>query len=104
MAWSEVPGLRSKSAVTFFDPVTNRYSFTQVAGTKLHKNDNSRVDMSYVRRNDGVIDGWETTGADWHYRIGRPQGKATDGWVGYGGRGGESFVYFRLASASDHRL
>lgn len=93
MAFTEVVEKRKSSGLVFKDG--NRFSFHSVLGTVLsHKG--SLVDMTPVRRNDGVLDGWEVTTAGWHYRIGKPNGKATDGWVGFGGREGQHWIYTRL--------
>lgn len=44
----------------------------------------------------GGNNGWRVTANGWHYFIGQPAGKATDGWVGFGGRQGEHWFSFRL--------
>lgn len=93
MAFTEVVEKRKSSGLVFKDG--NRFSFHSVLGTVLsHKG--SLVDMTPVRRNDGVLDGWEVTTAGWHYRIGKPNGNSTDGWVGFGGREGQHWIYSRL--------
>jgi hypothetical protein len=96
MAFVELVGSRGKSHVVYRDDATGVNRFVQFAGTRIHRSDGARADMTASRRNDGVLDGWEVIGADWHFRIGTPAGKATDGWIGYGGRGGERWIYSRL--------
>lgn len=96
MAFVELVGSRGKSHIVYRDDATGVNRFVQFAGTRIHRSDGARADMTASRRNDGVLDGWEVIGADWHFRIGTPAGKATDGWIGYGGRGGERWIYSRL--------
>src|SRR5690606_6032699 len=40
---------------------------------------------------------WRVTSNGWHYALGRPGDKTTDGWVGFGGRRGQHWLRFRLA-------
>lgn len=90
----EIIEKRTRHSVTF--EKDGKLHFQSILGTTIN-HASGRVDMTPARRNDGVIDGWEITGADWHYRIGQPAGKGTDGWIGFGGRQGEKWLYFRLA-------
>jgi hypothetical protein len=60
---------------------------------------NGAVDFSVTRINDAFFDGWITNRGAWRCALGKPGNKATDGWVGLGGRQGESWVLFRLARA-----
>ena len=57
----------------------------------------SEVNFTPKRINDERLDGWVITQADWHYALGRPVDKSTDGWVGFGGRKGAHWFKFRLA-------
>lgn len=92
--WRENPSLRTLNSVTFENGAKRVYQ--SVLGTPLIQPNRDFVDMTPVRRNDAVIDGWEITKGGWHYRIGRPSGKATDGWIGFGGLQGRRWIYYRL--------
>lgn len=92
--WRENPSLRTLNSVTFENGSQRVYQ--SVLGTPLIQPNRDLIDMTPVRRNDAVIDGWEVTKSGWHYRIGRPSGKATDGWVGFGGLQGRRWIYYRL--------
>lgn len=92
--WRENPSLRTLNSVTFENGAKRVYQ--SVLGTPLIQPNRDFVDMTPVRRNDAVIDGWEITKSGWHYRIGRPSGKATDGWIGFGGLQGRRWIYYRL--------
>lgn len=92
--WRENPSLRTLNSVTFENGAKRVYQ--SVLGTPLIQPNRDFVDMTPVRRNDAVIDGWEVTKSGWHYRIGRPSGKATDGWIGFGGLQGRRWIYYRL--------
>lgn len=59
----------------------------------------ANVDMTPVRDTAGGNDGWRVTQNGWHFFLGRPTGKGTDGWVGFGGRQGERWIYQRLVRA-----
>lgn len=54
------------------------------------------VDMTIQRVQTAVLDGWAATVAGWHYALGQPGGKVTDGWVGFGGRRGAHWLLTRL--------
>jgi len=65
----------------------------------LHYHDGSAwqtIDLTPERIQTSAFDGWQTTQAGWHYRLGQPQGGA-DGWIGFGARRGASWLGFRLA-------
>ncbi len=55
------------------------------------------VDFTPRRINNAQLDGWTVTQSGWHYALGQPGDKSTDGWVGFGGRQGDHWVKFRLA-------
>lgn len=57
------------------------------------------INATLVRRNDSSLDGWEITQNGWHYALGKPANKSTDGWVGFGGRGGQNWFKYRLQRA-----
>lgn len=93
MAFVEVPEERKVSGLVFKDGNSRR--FVSILGTHISHKGNL-LDMTPIRRNDAVIDGWEITTAGWHYRIGQPNGKPSDGWVGFGGLEGKRWFYSRL--------
>ncbi len=57
----------------------------------------AEVDFTPRRVNNARLDGWTVTQNGWHYALGQPSDKSTDGWVGFGGRQGDHWVKFRLA-------
>lgn len=93
MAFVEVPEKRGVGSLCFKEGDKFKREF--VLGTVLSHKGNL-IDMTLNPRNDAVLDGWESTVAGWHLRLGKPQGKATDGWVGFGGREGQNWLYQRL--------
>ena len=93
MAFVEVPEKRGVNALCFKEGDKFKREF--VLGTVL-SNKGNLIDMTLNPRNDAVLDGWETVTAGWHLRLGKPNGKATDGWVGFGGREGQHWLYQRL--------
>jgi hypothetical protein len=66
MAFSEVTEKRKSSSLVFKDG--DRFSFHSVLGTVLSHKGNL-VDMTPVRRNDGVLDGWEVTTAEFRKKV-----------------------------------
>lgn len=55
------------------------------------------IDMTPQRVQNEQLDGWQVTANTWHYALGQPGNKTTDGWVGYGGQQGLHWLIFRLA-------
>lgn len=72
-----------------------------VLGTQLHYEDDGwqEIDMRAQRVNNAQLDGWIINKNGWHYALGIPGDKSTDGWVGFGGRKGAHWVKFRLRQA-----
>jgi len=93
MAFVEVPEKRGVNSLCFKEGDKLKREF--VLGTILSNNGNI-VDMTLNQRNDAVLDGWESVTAGWHLRLGTPQGLGSDGWVGFGGRNGQHWLYQRL--------
>lgn len=54
------------------------------------------IDFTPERVINAQFDGWQVQKAGWHYALGQPTDKATDGWVGFGGRQGQNWFKFRL--------
>jgi len=57
----------------------------------------AEIDATPERVNNAQLDGWRVTVNSWHYAVGKPGDKTTDGWVGFGGRQGTHWLKFRLA-------
>jgi hypothetical protein len=66
----------------------------------IHYQDNvgvwQEIDATPVRINNAQLDGWVVTANGWHYVLGKPSDKPTDGWVGFGGKVGQHWLKFRL--------
>lgn len=56
----------------------------------------AEIDCSPVRVDNAQLDGWQIIQNGWHYALGQPSDKASDGWVGFGGRQGQNWLRFRL--------
>ena len=102
--WQEVTDKRNRTSKTYQDAENpNKFSWDGSLATIHYEstidsgNYDSPVDMTPVRVNNAVLDGWEITQNGWHYRLGTPTDKGEDGWVGFGGRKGERWFNFRLA-------
>jgi len=67
-----------------------------ICGTPLHMADGDDVDFRPARANNAALDGWRITQGNWHYALGKPGDKATDGWVGFGGLAGRNWFKWRL--------
>jgi len=104
MAWVEAPERRTRTAKTWRRNGTSEFRYEHVAGTVLHfptggpDSDvfDAEVDLSPVRVDNAQLDGWRVVHGEWHYALGQPGDKATDGWVGFGGRQGAHWLQFRL--------
>lgn len=102
--WQEVVNSRTRTSKTFSSD-NGQYRHEQVLKTVLHYPtagpDSSvldgEVDFTPQRVNNAQLDGWLITHNGWHYALGKPGDKTTDGWVGFGGRQGQNWVKFRLA-------
>ena len=55
------------------------------------------IDTTPLRVDNAQLDGWRITQNGWHYALGQPGDKSTDGWIGFGGRQGTHWLKFRLA-------
>lgn len=97
----ELPERRARRGRHYSDG-NGRYRFEAVAGTDLHYETPAgleAVDMRPARVNNAQFDGWRVIKNGWHYAIGQPADKGSDGWIGFGGRAGENWFLFRLARA-----
>lgn len=57
----------------------------------------AEIDCSPVYVDSVQLDGWLVEQNGWHYALGQPGDKESDGWVGFGGRQGAHWFKFRLA-------
>jgi len=104
MAWIEVPEGRRRHSKLFQDSDDpTRFAIDGIVGLPLHYEGqldsgvhDTQVDLTPQRVLAGGNDGWRIINNGWHYFLGQPAGKATDGWVGFGGRKGAAWLLFRL--------
>lgn len=109
MAWTELANRRTRTAKHYRDDTTGQHHFEQRLKTALHYPTSGpdsatldgAIDMSPVRVNNAVFDGWRTAANDWHYAIGKDLASHgnEDGWIGFGGRQGAHWFKFRLERA-----
>ena len=101
MAWTEhIPSRLLKGKV--YKDGTKRAFFSD--GAPLHYEGtidsgvyDSNLDMTPVRTINAQLDGWLVEYGGYHYALGQPGDKSTDGWVGFGGRKGQNWISYRLA-------
>jgi len=100
MAFVEQINKRLKNSRTYID--SNKHIFHSII-TPLHHEGtidsgifDTEIDMSPQRIDVPALDGWRVIQNGWHYALGIPEGKSTDGWVGFGGRQGEHWLQSRL--------
>ena len=94
--WAEIPAARTDYSKTWKNKRFPRQKMTTfVSGTVLHEN-KQEVNMAPSRALRGPVDGYEINRGRWHYFLGKPQGQAQDGWVGFGAKKGRSFFWARL--------
>lgn len=96
------------SASTEYVPMRNEFSKTFVnpdgtittqalMGPVNYKDESGNweeIDALPLRVTDETFDGWEVTRNTFHFRVGRRNGE--DGWIGYGGKNGKDWFWFRL--------
>lgn len=102
MAWIEHQ--RARRGVVFRDDVDaglrwGRFSIATLSyESEIDSGDHdAEIDCTPERVLAGGNDGWRIIQNGFHYSLGRPAGRATDGWVGFGGRQGQNWLFFRLA-------
>ena len=54
------------------------------------------IDLTPERITTGGNDGWRINSNGWHFALGQPAGRVGDGWIGFGGRGGQHWMFSRL--------
>jgi len=101
MAWQVVR--RAQRSVEYQNDTQPDKRAIDMARTALHYESaldsgeyDTPVDATPQRVQNEQLDGWRITDNDWHYALGQPGDKATDGWVGFGGRQGAHWLLFRL--------
>lgn len=102
MAWNELLEKRGRGSKVFQDSADpTKHSLDMQTGTAWHYASaldgvyDQEVDLTPERVLAGGHDGWRVTNNGWHYFVGQPDGLA-DGFVGFGGRGGNKWLLFRL--------
>ena len=106
MAWNELGERRIRQGRTYqdaADPTLHRGHFTLAP---LHYESeidsgvfDAEIDCTPIRVQGPALDGWRITANGWHYALGQPGDKLTDGWVGFGGRQGAHWLQFRIVRA-----
>jgi hypothetical protein len=104
MAWNEVAAKRKSRSRVYQDsenPNKFRWSGRQFIVNYESTTDSGvfdqGVDLAPTLVNNAQLSGWRMTNNEWHYALGQPGDKTTDGWVGFGGRQGQNWLKFRLA-------
>src|SRR3990167_2382635 len=102
MSWIERTDRRSKNGKTWQDDVTGQFT-TVTSIAPLHYEAvldsgvfDAPVNATPVRVTNAALDGWTINANGFHYALGKPSDKPTDGWVGFGGRQGQNWFKFRL--------
>lgn len=101
MTWIEqTPTARAR---IWRDDATGQYHSSSLVGTSLAYEGvldsgvfDTPVSLTPQRITGGGNDGWRVTANQFHYFLGQPAGRATDGWVGFGGRQGAHWLSSRL--------
>jgi hypothetical protein len=104
MAWIERPARRTLHAKHWVNDQTNEV-FIHTGLAYLHYPSggpdsaahDTEINVAPVRIQNAQLDGWRVVQNGWHYALGQPGDKTTDGWVGFGGRQGQHWLLFRLA-------
>jgi len=109
VAWNELTNRRTRTAKHYRDNATGQIRYEQQIGTAIHYATGGPdspaldgiIDMTPVRVNNAIFDGWRTIANDWHYAIGKDivNHGNEDGWIGFGGRQGQNWFKFRLERA-----
>lgn len=94
MPWTELTHSRTPTSRTYHDGHLHRCCASQAT---IHYQADQPIDLTPARITVPQFDGWRVTANDWHYALGHPATKATDGWVGFGGRQGAHWFQSRLA-------
>lgn len=104
MAW--IAAARQKRGKTWVDSVDPAKHAIDATLAAVHYesaidsgNFDAEIDCTPVKVNNAALDGWLITANGWHYALGLPKSGALsglDGVVGFGGRGGQNWLKFRL--------
>lgn len=101
MAW--IVNKRIQRGIEYKDDVDATQKWGRFSMAPLHYEGaidsgeyDTAIDCTPQRITAGGNDGWRVIYNGYHYFLGQPSGKATDGWVGYGGRQGQNWLQFRL--------
>lgn len=82
-----------------YDLGNSKYSFVNSVAPIHYQNstgDYLDINMTIKKVDNAQLDGWTVTQNGWHYALGQPGDKSTDGWVGFGGKEGQNWFKFRL--------
>lgn len=103
MLWAEQIDLRTQNSKTYRNTADRgKRLWSGSLGPIHYKSDpdsnvfDSEINCEPRRVNSPLFDGWSITENGWHYALGQPAEKS-DGWVGFGGRGGSNWFLTRLA-------
>jgi len=104
MAWNEISSKRARRAKHYSNPEEPNKKLGVFTLSTLHYPSagpdsdayDSEIDCAPQRIDSPQLDGWRVVQNNWHYAIGKPGDKETDGWVGFGGRQGAHWLKSRL--------
>lgn len=103
MSWRELIGRRGRRVRHYLNNLPPGQAQGHFYGSDLHYEAakdsgiyNTPIDTRPQRVTTAEFDGWRCTAAGWHYTLGQPTDKGSDGWVGFGGRQGEHWLLSRL--------
>lgn len=101
MAW--IVSERRRRSIVFVDDSNPQKRAIDASISPLHYQSvldsgdyDAPINLSPVRIQNAQLDGWRVVANDWHYALGQPGNKATDGWIGFGGRQGQHWLMARL--------
>jgi hypothetical protein len=104
MSWQELTRLRSRHGRTYRSEDQPGLRCFEGSIAAIHYEGaldsgayDTPLDLTPIRVDNAQLDGWIAEHSDYHYALGKPGDKATDGWVGFGGRQGSHWFKFRLA-------
>ncbi len=98
--WLEI--VRDRYSKTYRDTENPRKHRLVAQAAAWHYRDGDawvEIDATPQRVTNSRLDGWTVTRNGWHYTLGKPADKTTDGWVGFGGRQGRHWLQSRLFRA-----
>ena len=99
-SWTEVNGLRTKNTKVYADEINSSKKLIEGRLIQIHYDNGEggldEIDMTPSHITSGGNDVWMVSGNEWHYAVGQPADKSTDGWVGFGGKKGQHWFESRL--------